>query len=136
MSKLEEQLIRHEGEMLKPYKDSVGVLTIGIGHNLEEGISQAVSRMMFREDLAEATEELIRAHPVVMGLNQARRDVLINMAFNMGLSRLAGFRRMWAAIGNGDFDRASDEMLDSKWAGQVGNRAIELSEQMRTGQYN
>ena len=136
MSKLEEQLIRHEGERLKPYRDSEGVLTIGIGHNLEEGISPAISRMIFEEDLAEATEELIRAHPVVMRLTQARRDVLINMAFNMGLSRLAGFRRMWAAIGNGDFDRASDEMLDSKWAGQVGNRAIELSEQMRTGQYN
>ena len=130
---LREDLIRHEGLRLKPYRDTEGVLTIGVGPNLEEGISHDIAMAMLDEDIANHTQELERAHPVVKRLDPVRRDVLINMAFNLGVSRLSGFRRMWAAIHAEAWDRAADEMLDSKWAGQVGNRAVELAAVMRGG---
>jgi lysozyme len=130
---LREQLIKHEGLRLKPYLDTEGIPTIGVGHNLNEGISLAVAMFMLDDDISKHTHELERAHPVVKGLDQVRRDVLINMAFNLGVSRLSGFRKMWRAIHDEDWERAADEMMDSKWARQVGRRAAELSLQMRDG---
>lgn len=130
---IRDQLIRHEGLKLKPYLDSEGIPTIGVGHNLNEGISLAVAMFMLDDDISSHTRELERAHPVVKRLDQVRRDVLINMAFNLGVSRLSGFRKMWRAIHDEDWERAGDEMMDSKWARQVGRRAAELSLQMRDG---
>ena len=130
---LRDQLIKHEGLRLKPYLDTEGIPTIGVGHNLNEGISLAVAMFMLDDDISKHTHELERAHPVVKRLDQVRRDVLINMAFNLGVSRLSGFRKMWRAIHDEDWERAADEMMDSKWARQVGRRAAELSLQMRDG---
>jgi len=66
-------------------------------------------------------------------MNPLRREVLINMRFNLGMSRLMGFVKMWQAIDDENWEAASKEMLDSLWAKQVGSRATELAEQMRTG---
>ena len=68
-------------------------------------------------------------------LNPARRAVLVNMAFNLGRARLRSFRHMLRAVRRREYSRAAHEMLDSKWARQVGNRATELAEQMRTGRW-
>ena len=131
--RLRDDLIRHEGLRLKPYRDTEGVLTIGVGHNLAEGISEHIAMLMLDDDIQRHSEELERAHPVVNLVGEVRRDVLINMAFNLGVSRLSGFRKMWAAIHAKDWYIASAEMLDSKWARQVGKRATELAEMMRSG---
>jgi lysozyme len=66
-------------------------------------------------------------------LTPARQDVIVNMAYNLGLAGLGKVSRMWSALGDGNYDLAATEMLNSKWARQVGNRAVELAEQMRRG---
>ena len=67
-------------------------------------------------------------------LDAVRQAVIANMAFNLGFAGLMGFKNMWAAIGRRDWESASEEMLNSKWARQVGVRAVELSEIMQTGE--
>lgn len=130
---LEKMLVRHEGLRLYPYKDSVGKVTIGIGRNLDDkGISEDEAYMMLRNDIAEVQVEAYSL-PWYRSLNEARKLVIENMLFNIGMTRLLGFKKMIAAIEREDFERASDEMMDSKWAAQVGSRATELSHMMKVG---
>lgn len=99
---LRDDLIRHEALRLFPYRDSEGLLTIGVGRNIEErGISREEALYLLDNDIRDHTAELIARFPVVDTLDPPRRDVLINMAFNLGIPRLAGFKRMWAAIERG-----------------------------------
>jgi len=129
-----EQLQRHEGLRLKPYRDSVGKWTIGYGRNLDDrGISEDEAGFMLDNDIDQVVAELERM-PLYLSLDSIRQVVLANMAFNMGVPTLLEFRRMLGALARGEWNRAADEMLDSKWARQVGYRAVELSELMRTGE--
>tara|TARA_Y100001937_G_scaffold105795_1_gene146941 strand:- start:318 stop:719 length:402 start_codon:yes stop_codon:yes gene_type:complete len=130
-----EQLKRHEGLELKPYRCTSGKLTIGYGRNLEaKGISKGEAEAMLFSDIAEAEEKLVRAG-FLSGLNDARKAVLINMAFQLGFNGLSKFRNMLAAVQSEQYDLAASEMLDSLWAKQTPNRAKELSEQMLTGEF-
>ena len=131
------QLIRHEGMELRPYRDTVGKLTIGVGRNLDDnGITAEEAMALLRNDLERHGQELVAAFPVVTRLDVARHRVLLNMAFNMGIPALRKFRRMWAAIDAADYPGAAREMLDSTWAEQVGSRATELATIMRTGEWH
>ncbi len=131
---LEDTLIRHEGLRLTPYRCTAGKLTIGIGRNLDDaGISEAEARLMLRNDIVSAEAELRRAFRWFDRLSPLRQQVLVNMAFNLGLPRLQHFRRMLTAIEQGHYSRAAAEMLDSRWARQVKGRATELARWMRTG---
>lgn len=128
------ELKRDEGVVLKPYKDSVGKLSVGVGRNLDDrGITQDEAEYMLQNDLALAEHELDGLFPKWRQLSDARQRVLMNMMFNMGRTRLSGFVKMWAAIAAGRFDDAATEMLDSKWATQVGARAQRLADMMRAG---
>ncbi len=127
-------LIRHEGLRLKPYKDSVGKLTIGVGRNLDDkGITKEEAMHLLLNDIYDTMSDLDRTLPWWRGLDEVRKAILINMCFNLGLPRLMTFRKMLKALEDRNYELAAKEMLDSKWAKQVGNRAIELSEMMRTG---
>jgi len=127
----EDMLVRHEGLELKPYRDIVGKLTIGVGRNLDDnGITEDEARYLLQNDITRHALELGDAFPVVRNLDETRYYVLLNMAFNMGIPRLRDFKKMWAAIDSGDFREASRQMMDSRWAGQVGRRATELAELM------
>lgn len=129
-----EQLQRHEGLRLKPYQDTVGKTTIGYGRNLDDrGISEDEAGFMLDNDIDQVVAELERM-PLFLSLNPVRQVVLANMAFNMGVPTLLEFRRMFGALAEQDWDRAAREMMDSKWARQVGSRAEELSELMRRGE--
>lgn len=129
-------LIRHEGLRLKPYRDTRNKLTIGIGRNLEDaGITREEALMLLDNDIARVRREVERAFPWFSRLNPARKDVVLNMAFNLGLSRFRRFRKTIAAIKARDWEQAAREMLDSLWARQVGRRARELAEIMRRGKY-
>lgn len=133
--KLVDQLIRHEGMMLNLYKCPSGKDTIGVGRNLTDmGITEGEALMMLRNDIERCRIELRSAVDVYSGLNEARRDCLVNMNFNMGISRLLQFKKMLSAIAIKDWHTAADEMLNSRWHQQVGDRAKELSEIMRNGQ--
>jgi lysozyme len=133
---LVEQLKRHEGFKDRPYLDSVNVLTIGYGRNLESNpLTEDEATYLLVNDIERHERELWKAFPVAAGLDRVRRDALINMAFNLGIPRLSTFARMWAAVDIGDWDEAARQALDSKWAKQVGKRAEEIAFMLRTGQY-
>ena len=126
-----EQLQRHEGLRLQPYRDTVGKLTVGYGRNLDDrGISEDEAGFMLDNDIDLVEQELERM-PLYLSLDPVRQTVLANMAFNMGMPTLMTFSRMLGALAERDWERAADEMIRSKWAKQVGDRAAELSELMR-----
>ena len=128
------QLRLHEGERLKPYRCTAGKLTIGVGRNLEDrGITREEAAYLLTNDIAAEERELLRALPWVAKLDEVRQRVLLDMAFNMGVVGLLAFKRTLATIQAGDYQRAAAMMLDSKWAGQVGQRAERLSRMMATG---
>ena len=131
------QLQRDEGLRLHAYKDSVGVLTIGYGHNLEaHGITEAVASAILAEDIDRARADVLTRIPVSMALDEIRRDALINMAFNLGIVGLLRFTALLGALEQQDWPAAAQAMLDSKWARQVGERAHRLADQMRDGSYH
>ena len=136
-AKLRDQLTRHEGYRRKPYRDTVGKLTIAVGRNLEDvGIFEHEAAYLLSGDIDRATRGLMARYPDWFPtLDPVRQAVLVNMAFNMGLTTLASFRRTLDYIARGQYGAASDAMLQSKWADQVGQRAVELAAQMRTGQW-
>ncbi len=151
------KLIAHEGLRLQVYKDTLGIDTIGIGRNLEDrgitkeeldwmdipsmdavyeyGITEADAVYLAENDVQIVEEELVRAHPCVDRLDSVRQLILVDMAFNMGVPRLCKFKKMWNAIYERNFEAASMEMMDSRWARQVGRRAVILSDAMKSGEF-
>ncbi len=137
MNKLIEQLKIHEGMKLKPYKCTAGKLTIGIGRNLEDvGISEDEANMLLRHDIQEATRQLLHSFPWMGEFNDARISAMINFTFNVGIGTVKKFENTLSYMQSGDWDKAADEMMDSRWARQVGNRAVEVTEQIRTGKWS
>jgi lysozyme len=130
-SSLVADLTRDEGLRLKPYVDSVGKLTIGVGRNLTDvGISQDEAEYLLRNDIAAAELLLDRSIGWWRTLDEVRQRVLINMAFNLG-PRLLDFQVTLGRIQARNFEGAAESMLQSKWAQQVGPRAQRLAELMR-----
>jgi lysozyme len=131
---IREQLMRDEGCVATAYQDSVGVWTVGYGHNLAVPLSHEAMQQILQDDLEEATESAMLL-PEYAGLSDARKGVIVNMIFNLGpvgYSRFVHFRH---SLTTGDYDRAATEMLDSTWATQVGARATRLATQMRTDEW-
>ena len=150
-----DQLILHEGMELQVYKDHLGIDTIGVGRNLEDrgitdgelafmnmlkaeiyeqGITETHARFLLANDIDIVEKELSNAHPCISGIGDVRIRVLLDMGFNLGVPRLNKFKNMWKAVHDRDFSLAAVEMLDSRWANQVGQRAVRLSEAMKTGE--
>lgn len=130
------QLRRDEDVKYKPYRDSVGKLTIGVGRNLDDvGIAPDECQLMLENDVNKVIVELRGQFPWFNSLNDARQGVMINMGFNMGIHGLLQFRNTLECIQAGQYDQAADEMMQSKWAEQVGSRAHRLSIQMRLGEW-
>lgn len=131
---LRDQLMRDEGLRLKPYRDSVGKLTIGVGRNLDDvGISEEEAGLLLNNDIAAARADVFARLPWATFLNEPRFAVLVNMRFNLGLAGLFTFRQALAAMERGDWAEAAKEMRDSHWAEQVGPRAHRLAQQMESG---
>ena len=134
MNKIIEMLIRHEGMRLKPYTDTVGKLTIGVGRNLtDNGITEEEARSMLKSDIHDATKDIRNNFKWYDTLSTNRKRVIIAMVFNMGINRFKRFKKTIAHIESEDYEDAALEMLRSKWALQVGKRADELSKIMRNG---
>lgn len=126
----------HEGYRRFPYKDSVGVLTVGIGFNLDHtGLSRKESLLILEHRLRDLRFKLVRKFPEFGTLSAVRQAVIVDMAYNLGLDGLAKFRRMWRAIARKDWTAARSEMLDSKWANQVGARSRRLAKMMETSEW-
>lgn len=134
--KLIDQIKRHEGLRLRAYQDSLGVWTCGYGRNLQElEIDEHQANKWLLEDLWKAKQDLLNALPFTRTMDSVRQDALVNMSFNLGITRLKGFKKMLAALEEGDYERAASEVLDSNYAKQVGSRAIEIAAQIRNGCY-
>jgi len=134
MEALKARIKRHEGFSDEPYRCPAGYWTVGYGHFMGQGgckISQRVADALLDEDIDKATFGV--ASLGFDFLDQARTEVLIEMAFNLGLKGLMRFKKMMAALEAENYEAAADEMLDSKWAKQVTRRAVELSDVMRSG---
>lgn len=121
-----------EGLRLKPYRCTAGKLTIGYGHNIEDnGIPEHIAEALLDYDLDVADEELRDNLPFYWQLSEVRKAVLVSMCINLGWPRLSGFEKMIAALEARAYETAAYEMLDSRWARQVGNRAKRLAWMMQ-----
>jgi len=128
---LKKQLVLHEGMKLTPYRCTADKLTIGVGRNLDDmGITEKEAEFMLDTDILRCCDDLDRNISWWRDLSETRQRVLVDMVFNLGISRFMKFQNMIDALANGNYAGAAAEMLDSRWADQVGQRAQRLSRAM------
>ena len=129
-----ESVKRHEGLRLTPYRDSEGKLTVGYGRNLDDnGISESEAEKLLEHDLVAALQDITSVFPEFEAYSEPRKTALADMMFNLSKPRFLGFTNMISAVESGDWKLAGAEMLDSRWATQVGSRAKDLAESVSTG---
>ena len=134
--KIKEYIKENEGLRLKPYKCSAGKSTIGWGRNLDDkGISENEAELMLTEDINDCIDSLcgIFNYLGLRLLSEKRQLVLIDMIFNLGASRFSKFKKMIQAVKDRDFEEAAKQLLESRYAKQVPNRANRNAEMMREG---
>lgn len=136
-AELTKQLRRDEDEILHAYPDHLGYLTIGVGRLIDKrkggGITEEESAYLLSNDIDKREAELLRRAPWMANLDQVRFGALLNMAFQMGVDGLLGFKNTLAMVREGDYEGASEGMLNSLWARQTPERAKRISKQMKTG---
>ena len=136
IARLKTILKRHEGLELKPYRCSADKLTIGVGRNIEDrGITMDEAEFMLNTDIALIMKEALQVLPFWNTLTPVRREVVLNMLFNLGMPRFLKFKKMLDALERLDYTAAAFEMENSRWASQVGERAEELADMMRYNRY-
>lgn len=145
------QLARHEGIMRKPYVDTKGNLTVGIGFNLNDltnrkilaklgikqgdlnkGLSDQQIKSLFDESLRIAKSDALKFLPNLNSHPVPVQNAIIDMAFNLGLPKLNKFVEFKKSLHKRDYKNAANHMLDSLWAKQVGNRATYLASLVRS----
>jgi len=140
-NKLIKELIFDEGYKTETYEDHLGFLTLGVGHlvldadpEINQPVGTPVSEERIRDclnnDIDIVCNELDRNLHWWRGLNDNKQRVMVNMCFNLGYPRLSKFKKFLAAMKDNDFETAGEEMMDSKWATQVGNRAKRLKQRV------
>lgn len=132
------QLGIDEGRRKKLYKDTANPpkWTVGVGRNIEDrGLRDDEIDLMLSNDIEEAVGIAHSLVPQFDKLGDVRQEVLVNMAFNMGMPKLSGFKRFFAALSDHNYSQAADEMKDSAWYRQVGDRAVRLVYAMRFGSF-
>lgn len=133
---LETLLIKHEGLRLKPYRDSVDKLTIGVGRNLDDvGITRDEALNLMRSDIVNITRELNQNFEWYDSLDYIRKAALIDMVFNLGITKFLQFNQTIHWLETKNWDKAANEMLNSTWSEQVGDRAQDLAKMIRTGEW-
>jgi lysozyme len=131
IDKLKDQLILHESLELKSYTCSAGYVTLGVGRNVEElGITEEEARYLLDNDILRVGKELDNAIPWWRDLSEVRQRVVVDMVFNLGISRFLNFKNAINAMQEQDWEEAAAQMLDSRWADQVGQRSHRLAKAM------
>lgn len=136
--KLLEMLKRHEGVRSHVYLCSAGYETIGAGRNISKsgmGLSDDEVDYLLENDIVRVIKELSSEYPWFKDLDAVRKDAMIDISFNLGATRLRGFKRALAAMEVADYTTAAKEFLDSKWSRDVKGRATELCYMIETGNY-
>ena len=132
--KLELQLAIDEGRRALIYTDTVGKITGGIGRNLtDRPFFDDEIALMLKNDIALVEQDLDRFLPWWRQMSDARQQALANCCFNLGITRLRGFKKALAYLEAGQWDAAATEFLDSKWAKQVGQRSKRIAALIREG---
>jgi lysozyme len=132
---LRKTLRQAEGVKLKPYTDTVGKLTIGVGRNLQDvGLSLGEVDFLLSNDVTRAWMDLTKTYPWVMGLSDVRQRALTEMVFQLGLAGFSEFKQSIALLEHGAWEKAAEELLDSKWAEQVPSRAHRIAKMIDTDQ--
>lgn len=138
LNSMYQSIMKHEGFKDKPYKDSMGIWTIWYGHNLEVNPEEQGSKAL-EYDVVMSINNLNAALPWTKNIDDVRRSVLIEMTYNMGIKKLSdpihGFKDMLKSLQDKDYKKASQEMLDSAWAKEVGQRANDMAKVMEAGSY-
>jgi lysozyme len=137
-AQLVSEIEAEEGFRALPYQDAGGVWTNGFGNTAGVGphtapVTEAQARTRLASNLAGVIAQLDHALPWWRSLNDVRQDVLADMAFNLGVTGLMAFRHMLGDVESGAYGLAAAQMLMSKWATQVGERAMRLSILMEKG---
>jgi len=138
MNRLVEMLRRHEGVRDKVYMCSAGYETIGVGRNISEsglGLSDEEIDYLLNNDINRCREELSKEYFWFNTLDVVRKEALIDLSFNIGQTRLRGFVKALSYMAENNFEKAGDEFYDSRWAKQVGDRALELCQMIKSGEY-
>ena len=151
MNEVIQRLSMHEGIRLFPYKCSKGYLTIGIGRNLESnpltdeekkicgnwqrGITKEAAFILLRHDIKRVLNECKTHISFWFTLDDERQYALLDMAFNMGISKLLQFKKMLTALGVGNYNEAAQECLNSKYAQEVGLRSQRIANVLKTGKF-
>ena len=139
MKKLIEQLSIHEGVKKFAYKCPAGKITVGIGRNIDSdgglGLSDDEIIYLLRNDISRIDEELTNAFRFYKELDRVRKDAMINICFNLGLTRLRSFREALGRMEKKEYPEAAVEFLDSLWASQVGQRALDVTYMIQHGEY-
>lgn len=126
----------HEGYRSKVYCCPAGKLTVGFGRNLEDlGITEQEAYMLLDNDIKRCVAEVKKRFPWYADLDSVRKDCVISMAYNLGITRMLEFKKTIQCLSIGDYNGAASEMLDSTWSKQVGPRATELAWMIKNGAY-
>lgn len=142
---LKEEIKRHEGEVLSIYKDTLGYLTLGVGHLVVKGdpeygepegteITQEASDAYFDHDFVKHLDETLRVYgddAAFYELPDVVQHTLVNMCFNLGPTGLSKFKNTLKMCREGNWEAMADGMMDSRWYNQVGRRGEELVERIR-----
>lgn len=139
-SELTRQLRGDEGVKATVYKDHLGFDTIGVGRLVDSrkagsGLRSHEIDFLLQNDINDRIDQLMRRLPWFQDLDDARKGVLLNMSFQMGVEGLLGFKNTLAMVERGDYAKASEGMLQSLWARQTPERAKRMSIQMKTGEW-
>ena len=137
--RLTEMLIKHEGSKSHAYMCTANKVTVGVGRNIDPeggiGLTKDEISFLLKNDIERVEDELSRRLPWILELSDVRIDALIDICFNLGLPRFLKFAKALAALEQREYDLAADEFMDSRWAKQVGQRAVTVSNMIRTGEY-
>ena len=142
LEQLRIELEQDEGCVAEIYLDHLGFPTFGIGHlvkktddefGLPEGSAVAPERIneCFEDDIQMTCDDCLRLYPDFDMLPEEVQLIIANMMFNLGATKMAKFRGMKSGVDDRDWQKAADEMKDSKWFEQVPNRAQRLIDRMR-----
>jgi lysozyme len=138
VSNLIEMLKRHEGVRPKVYVCSAGYETIAVGRNISEsglGLSDDEIDYLLTNDIDRVVSELDSTFSWFKRLNPARKDAMISICFNLGLTRLLKFKNALSFMESEDYIMAGMEFDNSLWSKQVGQRAEELCQMIESGEY-
>ena len=138
MERLVKMLKLHEGVRNHVYVCTAGYETIGVGRNISEsglGLTDEEINILLMNDIERVKKELSTSFGWFVDLDEVRQNAIIDMCFNLGLSRLNQFVKALDGMASKDYDKAADEFMDSRWSQQVGQRAVTVTEMIRTGEY-